>query len=288
MSATQAIKAGVEQRVREELSIKRIVIGLLLAAFSIGTVFAAPLYALLVLSIAVLSAFEFARLTQRAGAAASLAVALPAIFLYIVLAYFHGPNGQLLIDRYESGLVVLIMLGAMMAAFAAGVDRFAVRWGMTVMAALYLGKLPAYLVALRQAHNGGAFTLWFIIIVGLTDVVGMLVGLRFGRTPLAPKFSPAKTWEGAIGAFVAAAIAGTALGLVPRVGVPWWLGLIFGASVSIAAQIGDLAESALKRNAQVKDSGQLIAGHGGVLDRFDSYFVAGVVAYAVLYFAGRA
>lgn len=282
MSATQAMQAGVEQRVRQELSIKRIVIGLLLAAFSIGTVFAAPLYGLLVLTIALLSAFEFARLTQRAGAEASLPVTIPAIFLYIVLSYFH------LIDRFESGLIVIIMLAAMMAAFAAGVDRFAVRWGMTMMAALYLGKLPAYLVALRQAHNGGAFTLWFIIIVALTDVVGMLVGLRFGRTPLAPKFSPGKTWEGAVGAFIVATLAGTALGLVPRVGVPWWLGLIFSASVSIAAQMGDLAESALKRNAQVKDSGQLIAGHGGVLDRFDSYFVAGVVAYAVLFFAGRA
>ncbi|HXM19452.1 MAG TPA: phosphatidate cytidylyltransferase [Candidatus Tumulicola sp.] len=282
MSATQAMQAGVEQRVRQELSIKRIVIGLLLAAFSIGTVFAAPLYGLLVLSIALLSAFEFARLTQRAGAAASLSVVIPAIFLYIVLSYFH------LIDRFESGLIAIIVLGAMMAAFAAGVDRFTVRWGMTMMAALYLGKLPAYLVALRQAHNGGAFTLWFIIIVALTDVVGMLVGLRFGRTPLAPKFSPGKTWEGAVGAFIVATIAGTALGFVPRLGVPWWLGLIFSASVSIAAQMGDLAESALKRNAQVKDSGQLIAGHGGVLDRFDSYFVAGVVAYAVLFFAGRA
>jgi phosphatidate cytidylyltransferase len=241
------------------------------------------LYGLLVLTIAVLSAFEFARLTQRAGAAASLAVAVPAVFLYIILSYFH------LIEKFESGLIVVIVLAAMLAAFAAGVDRFAVRWGMTVMAAMYLGKLPAYLVALRQIPlHGGAFTLWFIIIVGLTDVVGMLVGLRYGRTPMAPKFSPAKTWEGAVAAFVVATIAGMALGLVPRVGVPWWLGLIFAASVSIAAQIGDLAESALKRNAQVKDSGQLIAGHGGVLDRFDSYFVAGVVAYAVLFLAGRA
>jgi phosphatidate cytidylyltransferase len=124
-------------------------------------------------------------------------------------------------------------------------------------------------------------------VVALTDVVGMLAGLQFGKTPLAPRFSPGKTWEGAIAAFVVATAVGTMLAFIPRLGMPWYVGLVFAAAVSIAAQVGDLVESALKRNAQVKDSGQLIVGHGGVLDRFDSYFFAGVVAYAVLLWFGR-
>jgi phosphatidate cytidylyltransferase len=115
----------------------------------------------------------------------------------------------------------------------------------------------------------------------------MLVGLQFGRTPLAPRISPGKTWEGAIAAFVVATAAGTLLGFVPLLGLPWYVGMIFAGSVSVAAQLGDLAESALKRNAQVKDSGQLIIGHGGVLDRFDSYFLAGVLGYAILLWFGR-
>ena len=81
--------------------------------------------------------------------------------------------------------------------------------------------------------------------------------------------------------------AGTLLGFVPLLGLPWYVGMVFAGGVSIAAQLGDLAESALKRNAQVKDSGQLIVGHGGVLDRFDSYFLAGVLGYAILLWFGR-
>jgi phosphatidate cytidylyltransferase len=201
-----------------------------------------------------------------------------------------GHGGTL--DPLASGILP-IALGEATKTVAWAMDgaktyRFAVRWGMTVIAGLYLGKIASYLVAIRGIqHGGGAYTLWLIIVVALTDIVGMIVGLQFGRTPLAPRISPSKTWEGAIAAFVAATAVGTLLGLLPQIGAPWYLGLAFSGSVSLAAQLGDLVESALKRNAQVKDSGQLIVGHGGVLDRFDSYFLAGVVGYAVLLWFGR-
>jgi phosphatidate cytidylyltransferase len=270
-------------RLRQELSGKRVAIGLAMAIVGLGSVFSPPLFALLILTIGVLSAIEFARLTQRAGATASLWVAIPAVAAYIVAAYFRVS------DDFESGILVVVIVTSMIAALAGGVDRFAVRWGMTVIAALYLGKIGSYLVSVRQLpHQGGAYMLWLIVIVGLTDVVGMVVGLRFGKTPLAPRISPGKTWEGAIGAFVIATLAGTLLGLIPRVGAPWYLGLTFAGAISIAAQLGDLVESALKRNAQVKDSGHLLVAHGGVLDRFDSYILAGVVAYTVLLWFGRA
>lgn len=282
MSVTVANTMDAGQRLRQELSLKRVAIGLLVAAVGIGCVFARPLFGLLILVICMLSVIEFARLTQRAGAAASLWVAIPAVAAYVIETYFNL--------RVEPSMVVVIVIAAMIAALAGGVDRFAVRWGMTVIAALYLGKIASYLVAIRginPAQTGAAYTLWLIVIVALTDISGMLVGLQFGRTPLAPRISPGKTWEGAIAAFVIPTAAGTLLGLLPVVGVPWYLGLTFAACVSLAAQLGDLVESALKRNAQVKDSGQLIIGHGGVLDRFDSYFLAGVVGYAILLWFGR-
>jgi phosphatidate cytidylyltransferase len=282
MNDIAAPHVGIENRVRQELSVKRVITGVLIAVAGLATVFSAPLFGVLVLVIGILSSIEFARLSQRAGAAASLWVVLPAVSAYIVGTFFGR------IERFESGILVVVVIAAMFAALAGGIDRFAVRWGMTVLAVLYLGKIGSYLIAIRQIHGDGlAYMLWFIIIVGLTDTMAMLGGLRFGRTPMLPRISPNKTWEGAATGFVVATAAGTVLAGVPHVGLPWYIGLAFSAGVSIAALVGDLVESALKRNAQVKDSGNIIAGHGGVLDRFDSYLFAAVVGYAVLLWFGR-
>ncbi len=157
---------------------------------------------------------------------------------------------------------------------------------MTVLASLYLGKLLSYFIILRLSPDGARLTLWLIVIVALTDIVGMIVGLGFGHRPLAPKLSPSKSQEGAIAALLVATFVGASMWWVMRLPGPWWLALAFPLCVSIAAEFGDLVESALKRSAQVKDSGHIIAGHGGVLDRFDSYVFAGVVGYAVLLLAG--
>jgi phosphatidate cytidylyltransferase len=282
MNDIAAPTVGLGDRVRQELSLKRVVTGVLIAIAGLATVFSAPLFGLLVLVIGILSSIEFARLSQRAGAPASLWVVLPAVSAYLVLTFFGR------IERFESGILVVVVVAAMFAALAGGIDRFAVRWGMTVLAVLYLGKIGSYLIAIRQIHeNGLAYMLWFVVIVGLTDTMAMLGGLRFGRTPMLPRISPNKTWEGAATGFIAATAAGTVLAGVPHLGLTWYVGLTFSAGVSVAALVGDLVESALKRNAQVKDSGHLIAGHGGVLDRFDSYLFAAVVGYAVLLWFGH-
>ena len=121
-----------------------------------------------------------------------------------------------------------------------------------------------------------------IAIVALTDGFAMLIGTRFGRTPLSP-ISPRKTIEGSIGGLAVAVLAAIAIGLTPWLRLPWWEGAFIGVITSIAAQAGDLVESALKRDARVKDAGSLIAGHGGVLDRFDSYLFGGIAFYFALY-----
>ena len=285
MNATVVSRAELNQRLRQELSVKRVAIGLLVAVIGISCVFWKPLWGLLLLTIGILSSIELARLTRRAGAAASLWVVIPAVVTYQVATYFG------FVEENESGILVALVFASMIAAFAGGVDRFAARWGASLVVSLYLGKVASYLIAIRlighHGYHGAAYTLWLIIVVALTDTVSMVAGLQFGRTPLAPRISPGKTWEGAIAAFAVASGAGTLLGFVPQIAAPWYFGLAFAGGISIAAQLGDLVESALKRNAQVKDSGGLIVGHGGVLDRFDSYFLAGAVGYAVLLWFGR-
>ena len=267
--------------VREALTAKRVVNGTLVAALGLASVLFAPVFAALLTLIGIIGVFELKNIARRTGAEVSASVAIAACVAYSTMAYLG------VLARYESVLVGAIIVASLVSAFAHGTERFAGRCGMTLFASLYLGKLLSYFVLLRGAHLGIALTYWVIVPVALTDTVGMIAGLRFGKTRMAPRLSPNKTWEGAIAAFVVATAAAVGMAFLPQLRMPWWLGLILGASTSIAAEVGDLFESALKRNAQVKDSGQIIAGHGGVLDRFDSYLVAGVVAYTVLGLAGR-
>lgn len=121
-----------------------------------------------------------------------------------------------------------------------------------------------------------------LVISWIGDTGAYYVGRRWGRHKLAPRVSPGKTWEGAIASAVVSAAVGTAALplLIPGVGLPEALGLSLAAN--IAGQIGDLAESAIKRGAGVKDSGTILPGHGGLLDRVDSSLFALPVLYAIL------
>ena len=266
------------------LSGRRVLNGALVAAAGIGSVFYPPALALILAVIATFGIIELRNLARRAGGDFSLPVSLCGSLAYVILALL----GQL--QRFEPALVGFIVLGSMLSAFRHGTATFFERSSRTAFAALYLGKPLSYFLLLDTSGSvahGIAITIWTIVVVALTDIVGMIVGLRIGRTPLAPHLSPRKTWEGAIAACIVATGAATLLGFAPQIAMPWWLGLTFGFAVSCAAVVGDLVESALKRNAHVKDSGEIMPGHGGVLDRFDSYLVAGFIAYTMLGAAGR-
>ena len=101
--------------------------------------------------------------------------------------------------------------------------------------------------------------------------------LLLGRHKLAPRISPGKTWEGSIGAFILALVAGVLLALF-MISQPWWFGLIFGGLIAIASTVGDLMESLIKRDLKIKDISTILPGHGGFLDRLDSVLPSAVVA----------
>lgn len=142
-------------------------------------------------------------------------------------------------------------------------------WAWTVAGTTYLGALLASFVALRMRPNGLYWVALAVITTWVTDSGAYFVGVSLGRRRLAPRLSPKKTWEGAIGGWVIGVIGGTALGL-------WLLKLslviaiILASTLCLLAPLGDLAESMIKRQMGVKDSGRLIPGHGGMLDRLDS------------------
>lgn len=153
------------------------------------------------------------------------------------------------------------------------------------MAAAYSGLPFAHFFLLRNLDGGIAFALMAFVLTWVFDTVAYFVGMRWGRRRLAPAISPGKTWEGAIGGTAAT----LTFALLP---LPFWAlnpgaRLAAALAVIIFGQLGDLAESSIKRHAGAKDSGTLLPGHGGILDRFDSLMLALPAVYYVALLMSR-
>ncbi|HEV8603928.1 MAG TPA: phosphatidate cytidylyltransferase [Tepidisphaeraceae bacterium] len=159
----------------------------------------------------------------------------------------------------------------------------------TVLATLYLGGLAWFLMALRVKHAGQhlfhgstMILVMVLLVVKATDIGAFFGGRALGKHKLIPWLSPGKTWEGLICGILFAALVGALL--APLIGIPdyrltWWKGLIFGGVLGGIGQAGDLLESLMKRDAEVKDSGHLVPGFGGILDIIDSPLLAAPFAY---------
>jgi phosphatidate cytidylyltransferase len=161
------------------------------------------------------------------------------------------------------------------------VDGFR-RWASVVAGAVYTGVLGGHLVLLRDLDDGRAWVLFMLFATFAADTGAFFVGRALGGPRLAPRISPGKTVSGAVGGLVCGAAAGVALAAVLGLDLPPATSVALGTVVALAAGLGDLAESLLKRSLGVKDTGRLFPGHGGVLDRMDSVlFTAPVVYYVV-------
>ena len=155
-------------------------------------------------------------------------------------------------------------------------------WAWTMAGILYIGWLLSYFIALRGLDSGREWVFLAMFATFGSDTAAFFIGRVLGKHHLAPRISPGKTWEGAVGGVFGSII--VSLFLVHFFSLPLGYGwtILLGLLVSILGQLGDLVESLLKRNMGVKDSGKLIPGHGGFLDRIDSVVIAGIVVY---YFA---
>ena len=147
-----------------------------------------------------------------------------------------------------------------------------------LLAVLYSVVLLSHLYLLRQLPRGIEWTFLTILLVWATDIGAYLIGRQFGRHLLAPQVSPKKTVEGSLGGLLFSIAMALAFWYIVG-GAIWITYISLAVIIGVSAQIGDLFESALKRSAGVKDSGKLIPGHGGVLDRFDSLIFALPLVY---------
>lgn len=145
----------------------------------------------------------------------------------------------------------------------------------------YLLMAGGFATLLVRPDDGPFRVLAWILVVVASDIGGYTAGVLFGRHPMAPSVSPKKSWEGFAGSLLACVGFGIGVVMLALDG-PWWAGLVLGVSMAVAATLGDLAESLLKRDIGVKDMGALLPGHGGVMDRLDSIALSAPIAWIVL------
>ncbi|MDQ0374310.1 phosphatidate cytidylyltransferase [Cellulomonas humilata] len=148
-------------------------------------------------------------------------------------------------------------------------------------AAAYLPFLGGFVMMMLAEPDGAARVMLFILLCVASDVGGYTVGVLLGRHPLAPSVSPKKTWEGLAGSLVLACVVGVVGVQLAFDGEPL-VGVILGLATVVTATLGDLAESMLKRDLELKDMGRLVPGHGGLLDRLDSLVLTAPAVYVVL------
>lgn len=168
-----------------------------------------------------------------------------------------------------------------------GTANFVKTASASALALVYLPFLAGFLILLARPSNGLERVMTFVVLVGCNDTFAYLTGVLFGKHPLAPKISPKKTIEGLIGSLVFTIVGGT-LAFHYIMGAEWWLGAIAGLLTVFTATSGDLIESALKRDMAIKDMGNLLPGHGGIMDRLDSVLFAAPALWLALEVVRRA
>jgi len=226
--------------------------------------------------IAALALYEFLVLGKRKGYDLPLVLSL-LLMLFIIAAFVLEPISV------EMGVfLTLLVLPASYVLTRRTLDDALPSSGIAVMATLYVGMLGGSLIRLRGDFAppiGAKLVFFLLLVVWLGDAGAYYVGRQFGRHPMSPRISPRKTVEGGIGGIAVSILTAIVCHFTFFPQFPLLHAVIAGIVLSVAGVIGDLAESMWKRSAAVKDSGTLIPGHGGFLDRFDSVFFTAPILY---------
>jgi phosphatidate cytidylyltransferase len=181
-------------------------------------------------------------------------------------------------------VIILLVLAVLFMAVSQDLSSTISKMGIALFGILFVGFLLAYVSLIRNMPNGRVWVLFLIITVWAGDIFALLSGSFLGRHKLYPKISPNKTFEGLAGGIVGSIIVALAFSWFFIPGLKMGFCALFAIGLGISGQLGDFTESMLKRSAQVKDSGTLIPGHGGMLDRLDSFlFSAPFLHYTLLY-----
>jgi phosphatidate cytidylyltransferase len=226
---------------------------------------------------AAIATFELARVLRLAGwhVPAGAALAAPTM---VYATYFYGTLGQWFSLLGSLGLLVIWRLVLLLIVGTQQSPKQTLRdFGATGFSLVYVPLLLSYAALLINQDDGTAWVLGIVLAVVMIDSFGYLVGRFFGKTKLIPSISPKKTWEGFLASALGALLGGIILGQLTETSLGF--ALLFGISILVSSVLGDLSESLIKRDLNVKDMGDVLPGHGGFMDRIDSLLPSVFVAY---------
>ncbi|RRO16206.1 phosphatidate cytidylyltransferase [Saccharopolyspora rhizosphaerae] len=225
---------------------------------------------------ALVSTIELAHAVRRAaGIRVSLAPVLIGGQAMMWLSWPFGLRGILI-------SFAITVLGCLVWRFRNGIEGYVRDVTASVFTVAYVPLFTAFAAMLVRPEDGAFRVLVFLICVVASDTGGYASGVLFGKHPMAPVISPKKSWEGFAGSMIGGVLAGV-LSVWLLLDGQWWMGALVGAALVCSATIGDLMESVIKRDLGIKDMGNLLPGHGGLMDRMDSLLPSAPLAWMMLF-----
>ncbi|MGD0997408.1 MAG: phosphatidate cytidylyltransferase [Thermoleophilia bacterium] len=252
----------------------RVVVGAVLALLAlVVTIHGGLPFFVVALGVAVIGVNEFYRMMRpyRPVVLAGLA----GVVLMAWAGWTRSPQALM-------GIVALSLLASFGLAAVPGPRRgVSVRIAITMLGLVYVGFGVGHLELIRRLAEGQGYALMVVFGTWAGDTVAYFTGRYFGATPMAPRLSPKKTWEGFVGGFIGTVLMVVFIGLYYHP-IGELHSLLLGVTIGVLAPIGDLFESLLKRDVELKDAGRFFPGHGGLLDRFDGLLFAAVASYYLI------
>jgi phosphatidate cytidylyltransferase len=274
MSDLHSINEAINKKAGRKL-IPSILVGLGLLGIIFSTMAFVPiLFALFVLLAVQLALHELSNAFNARAIKVDfihLSIATTAV---VASSWFAGLPG--LSISIVTSIIALLLLQ-----LKNGTAEFVKSATATTFALMYPGFISGFIFLLARSGEGFAYISVLVILVGLNDTFAYLTGVLIGKHPMAPKISPKKTWEGFIGGLIFAA-AGSAFAFKYLLEQELWIGAVAGLIGGLAATVGDLIESAIKRDLSLKDMGTLLPGHGGMLDRLDAALITAPIFWCII------
>ena len=266
------------------MHLKRWITGLIALPFLIFLVYKGGVLFTILISIAALVAlWEYYRLVFDSKATP---------LSQIILLWGYGINFAIVWSTFLVGPDLSVCIIGLNLLVVALISLFQFKTDQTVLervvkelqGIIYIPVLLSFLILVRESSSGMIWTFVLLAVIFAGDTSAYYVGSYFGRHKLSPAVSPGKTIEGSTGGLAANLVIGSVAKTFFLSELPWGLSLLFFLAVGIAGQVGDLFESELKRSSNIKDSGGILPGHGGILDRIDALLFASPVAYIFIRF----